>query len=136
LNPIFCITNKPRNDGSIFDINTGIMTKSGQPFTAVKIRKELDKKTDVQGSGEQFLSDIGGDSKVDITPGFNFDSVYFVGMKDIFLKECSLKKCPCRPLPETEINLSIRVRIECDYKRNEQTIVKIRASVSRGIGLK
>ena len=81
------------------------MTKSQQQFTKVKIGKNLDIKMDVQGSGEQFLSDIRGDGKVDIAPGFNFDSVYLVGMKDIFLKERSLKKCPCRPLPETEINL-------------------------------
>ena len=60
---------------------------------------------DIQGSGEQFLLDIRGNSKVDIAPGFNFNLVYLVGMKDIFLKERSLKKCPCRPLLETEINL-------------------------------
>jgi hypothetical protein len=60
LNPIFHVTNKPGNDGGIFVTNTGIMTKLGQKF---KIGKNLDKTMDIQGSGEQFLSDIRGDSE-------------------------------------------------------------------------
>ena len=47
---------------------------------------------DIQGLGEQFLSDIRGDGKVYIASGFNFDLVYLVGMKDIFLKECSFEE--------------------------------------------
>lgn len=61
---------------------------------------------DIQGSGEKFLSNIWGHSEVDIAPSFDFDLVYFVGMNDILLKERGLEKCPRRPLPETEINLS------------------------------
>jgi len=104
LNPIFRVTNKPGNDGGIFVTNTGIVTKSGQQFTRVEIGKNSDRTRDVQGSGGRFLSDNRGEGGVEIAPGFDLDSVYFVGMNNIILKERGLKKCPRRPLPEIEIN--------------------------------
>ena len=61
---------------------------------------------DIQGTGEQFLSNIWRHTEVDGAPGFDFHSVYFVGMNNIFLEERRLQKCPRRPLMETEINLS------------------------------
>jgi hypothetical protein len=94
LNPIFHVTNKPGNDGGIFVTSTGIMTESRQQFTRVKTGKNLDRSMNVQGSGEQFLSDIRGDSEVDIAPSFKLNSVYFVHMNDILLKEHGLKKHP------------------------------------------
>src|ERR1700678_2677320 len=58
LNLIFHITNKPRNNGGIFVTNTRIITKLQQQFTKINIEKNLDRAMDIQGSGEQFLSDI------------------------------------------------------------------------------
>jgi hypothetical protein len=55
---------------------------------------------------EFFFSDIGGHHDIDIAPSFEFNSVYTVGMDNIFLEEHSLDKCSHRPLLETEINLS------------------------------
>jgi len=91
---------------------------------------------DVQGAGEKFLSNVWHHSEIEIAPGFDFSSVYFVGVNNVFLKECGLQKCPCRPLTETEINLLKILRNRCDDRWNVCTIVKIRASVSREIRLK
>jgi len=60
---------------------------------------------DIQGTGEKFLSNIRHHREVDIAPGFDFCSVYFVGVNNIFLEERGLQKCPRRSLMETEINL-------------------------------
>jgi hypothetical protein len=101
LNPIFGFTNKPGNDGGIFANHTGIITKKGS-----KSRGRNRTISDIQCTGVKFLSNIRRHGEVDIAPGFDFDSVYFVGVNNILLEECCLDKCPCRPLSETEINLS------------------------------
>jgi hypothetical protein len=86
--------------------------KKGKQSIRVKIRT-----MHVQSPRKEFFSDIGGHHDVDIAPGFEFNSVYTMGMDNIFLEEYSLDKCSRRPLPETEINLS-------DLLRKEWLIIK------------